>query len=174
MTKSTTGRRQPCKLNITPRAVEELQSIHRAHSSDPSHVMRIDAESQGFSLWIGPEIAGDVVLGSGETYELRISSEQARQMAGEILIIDFWETSPMGPSLIIYREEEPPPHLTAPKSRTTSTASSRRKKGSSVPGARQRPAKAKGEAAAVSGGRKKTLPQKAKTTPAPSPKKVTR
>lgn len=174
MTKSTASRRQPCKLNITPRAVQELRSLQQAHSSDTSHVMRIDAESQGFSLWIGPEIAGDVVLGSAETYQLRVSPEQARQMAGESLIIDFWEAGPMGPCLIVYREGEPPPHLTAPKPKSSGRVSSRREKGSSAAKAKRGPAKERREAAAVSGSRKKSLPKKIKATPARSPKKVTR
>lgn len=128
MPKRGSKRHEPCRVTITPSAAEQLRSIQKEHSSDPSHVMRIEAESQGFSLWLGPEVAGDVALGSEGTYQLRVSPEQAEHMAGENLVVDYWAECPNGARLIIYREEEPPAHLRYPQGRSVRVASERGKK----------------------------------------------
>jgi hypothetical protein len=169
MPRPTSRRPKHCRLSVTLGAAEQLRAIQQGQSSDPSHVMRLEAESQGFSLWLGPEVAGDVVLGSEETYQLRVSPEQARYMAGENLIVDYWEASPMGPCLIVYREDEPPPHLRSPRRRHTRVESGRRKKNGSPmpPGRVARTA----EPDAHSGYRKRTAPGKRKTTRPTSPTK---
>ncbi len=168
MPRPTSRRPKPCRLSITLRAAEQLRAIQQGQSSDPSHVMRIEAESQGFSLWLGPEVAGDVVLGSEETYQLRASPEQAEYMAGENLIVDYWEASPMGPCLIVYREDEPPPQLGSAKRRHTRVESGPREKNGSL----MRPHRARtAEPDAHSGRRKRTAPGKRRTTRPTSPKK---
>jgi len=133
MSKRTGKRSRECQLTVTVKAAEQLRIIQQGNTADPSHVMRMEAESEGFSLWLGPEVAGDAVLGTKETYQLRVSPDQAEHMAGENLTIDFWEDSPRGPCLIIYREEEPPPHLRTPRIRRTRTASRGSKKSTGRP-----------------------------------------
>ena len=129
MPRSRSKASKSCNVSITPGAAEQLRAIQKEYSSDPAHVLRIEAESQGFSLWLGPEVAGDVIVGSEDTYQLRVSSEQAEHMAGENLIVDFWRDCSAGPRLIIYREEEPPPHLRSPRGHSGKAESGRQKKG---------------------------------------------
>mgnify|MGYP001065202451 CR=1 FL=1 len=172
MPKRTRRRTEPCRLNITPKAVEQLRSIQQENSSDPSHVMRLEAESEGFSLWLGPEVAGDRVLGSEETYQLRVSPEQAAHMAGENLIIDLWDGSPVGPCLIVYREEEPPPHLKPSRIRRASQSSpSGKQKRSLTPGSQRRKT---AKTTARPGGTKRTASKKVTGTRTGAPKKGNR
>jgi hypothetical protein len=95
-------------LTITERAAQELKAILAAKATDPSHVLRIDTENDGFSLWLGPEVKGDSLMGSEETVILRVSPELNRFMVKASLIIDCRDTTD-GPRLIVYHEGDPPP-----------------------------------------------------------------
>ena len=95
-------------LTITERAAQELKAILAAKATDPSHVMRIDTENDGFSLWLGPEVKGDSRVGSEETIILRVSPDLKKFLVKASLIIDCQDT-PDGPRLIVYHEGDPPP-----------------------------------------------------------------
>lgn len=95
-------------LTITERAAQELKAILAAKATDPSHVLRIDTENDGFSLWLGPEVKGDSLMGSEETVILRVSPELNRFLMKASVIIDCRDT-PDGPRLIVYHEGDPPP-----------------------------------------------------------------
>jgi uncharacterized protein YqkB len=95
-------------LTITERAAQELKAIMAAKATDPSHVMRIDTENDGCSLWLGPEVKGDSRVGSEETIILRVSPDLKKFLVKASLIIDCRDTSD-GPRLIVYHEGDPPP-----------------------------------------------------------------
>jgi hypothetical protein len=106
-------------LTITQRAAEELRAITSANAADPSHVLRIDTESDGFSLWLGPEMEGDTVAGSEDTVLLRVSPELSEYLVEASVIIDCRESTD-GPRLVVYREDEPQLHASPPKPRRRS------------------------------------------------------
>lgn len=58
------AKKAKCTVTITQRAAQELKSIQVANAKDEQHVLRIDTESEGFSLWLGPEQEGDTLVGS--------------------------------------------------------------------------------------------------------------
>ncbi len=95
-------------LTITPRAAEELKAIQAANARDASHVLRIDTEGDGFSLWLGPEKAGDFPVGSEETVALRASPESKEILAGTEVVIDCVDGEDGQPRLIVYPKHEPP------------------------------------------------------------------
>jgi hypothetical protein len=106
-------------LTITQRAAEELRAITSANAADSSHVLRIDTESDGFSLWLGPEMEGDTVAGSEDTVLLRVSPELSEYLVEASVIIDCRESTD-GPRLVVYREDEPQLHASPPKPRRRS------------------------------------------------------
>lgn len=106
-------------LTITQRAAEELRVITAANAADSSHVLRIDTESDGFSLWLGPEMEGDTVAGSKDTVLLRVSPELSRFLVEASVVIDCRDSAD-GPRLVVYREDEPQPDTSAPKPRRRS------------------------------------------------------
>ena len=109
-------------LTITDSAAQELKTILAAKTTDPSHVLRIDTENDGFSLWLGPEVKGDSRMGSEETIILRVSPELKRFLVKASVIIDCRDT-PDGPRLIVYHEDDPPPPVSPvkkPRRRSTS------------------------------------------------------
>ena len=111
-------------LTITERAAQELKAILAAKATDPSHVMRIDTENDGFSLWLGPEVKGDSRVGSEETIILRVSPDLKKFLVKASLIIDCRDT-PDGPRLIVYHEDDPPPPEAPAKPRRRSASTSR-------------------------------------------------
>ena len=108
-------------LTITERAAQELKAILAAKATDTSHVMRIDTENDGFSLWLGPEVKGDSRVGSEETIILRVSPDLNKFLVKASLIIDCRDT-PDGPRLIVYHEDDPPPPVSPAKPRRRSTS----------------------------------------------------
>ncbi len=107
-------------VKITQRAAKELKAIQAANARDESHVLRIDTESEGFSLWLGPEQDGDTVVGSEDTMLLRASPDLTKFLVETSVIIDCIDCEE-GTRLIVYPEDEVPPELSKPK-RTRSTA----------------------------------------------------
>lgn len=106
-------------LTITQRAAEELRVITAANAADASHVLRIDTESGGFSLWLGPEMEGDTVAGSEDTVLLRVSPELSKFLVEASVVIDCRDSAD-GPRLVVYREDEPQLDASAPKPRRRS------------------------------------------------------
>jgi hypothetical protein len=94
-------------VKIMPRAAEQLKAIQATHSNDPAHVLRIDTEPEGFSLWLGPEVADDTVVGSEDTVLLRASPELTKFLVETSVIIDCMDHEE-GLRLIVYPEDDPP------------------------------------------------------------------
>ena len=101
-------------VKITRRAADELAAIQAANSRDDAHVLRIESESEGFSLWLGPEQEGDTVVGSEDTMLLRATPELTRYLRKTSVIIDCMDHE-NGLRLIVYPEGEPPPELATAK-----------------------------------------------------------
>jgi Fe-S cluster assembly iron-binding protein IscA len=113
-------------VKITQRAAEELKAIQAANAKDKKHVLRIDTESEGFSLWLGPEQKGDTWVGSEDTVLLRATPDLTRFLKETSVVIDCMD-HPDGMRLIVYPEDEPPPELSKPK-KTRRTAKKPNKK----------------------------------------------
>lgn len=92
-------------LTITESAVRELRAILEANAAHPGHVLRIDTECDGFSIWLGPEVEGDIVAGSEDTVLLRVSPELSRFLVEASVIIDCRQSTE-GPRLVVYHEED--------------------------------------------------------------------
>ena len=92
-------------LTVTERAGQELKGILSAHATDPKHVLRIEANAQGFNLWIGEVVEGDAVVGSQETAVLHVAPELGQALERISMVIDMVETNE-GPHLVIYRGDE--------------------------------------------------------------------
>ena len=97
-------------MKITPRAARELKAIQSASARDETHVLRIESEAEGFSLWLGPEQEGDTVVGSEETMLLRATPELTRYLRKTCVVIDCMDYED-SLRLIVYPEGEPPPEL---------------------------------------------------------------
>ncbi len=97
-------------VKITTHAARELRAIQTANARDETHVLRIESEAEGFSLWLGPEQEGDTVVGSEETILLRATPELTRYLRKTCVIIDCMEYEE-GLRLIVYPEGEPPPQF---------------------------------------------------------------
>ena len=92
-------------LTVTERAGQELKGILSAHATDPKHVLRIEANAQGFNLWIGEVVEGDAVVGSQETAVLHVAPELGQTLERMSVIIDMVDTNE-GPHLVINRGDE--------------------------------------------------------------------
>ena len=92
-------------LTVTESAGQELKGILSAHATDPKHVLRIEANDQGFNLWIGEVVEGDAVVGSQETAVLHVAPELGQALERISMVIDMVETNE-GPHLVIYRGDE--------------------------------------------------------------------
>jgi hypothetical protein len=92
-------------LTITDDAVRELRAVLEANAVHPGHVLRIDTESDGFSIWLGPEMEGDTLAGSEDTVLLRVSPELSHYLVDVSVIIDCRQSAD-GPRLVVYREDE--------------------------------------------------------------------
>jgi len=103
-------------LNITQRAAQEMRAVLVANVTNPGHVLRIDTECDGFSVWLGPEVEGDCLMGSEDTLLVRVSPELSMLLGEVSVIIDCME-SPDGSRLVVYREDEPQLQATRPKPR---------------------------------------------------------
>ena len=101
-------------VKITQRAAETLKAIQAVNATDEKHVLRIDAEGEGYGLWLGPEQNGDTVVCSEETVLLRATPELAKLFRKTCMVIDCIEHEE-GPRLIVYPEDDPPPELSKPK-----------------------------------------------------------
>jgi hypothetical protein len=62
-------------VKITQRAAETLKAIQAVNATDEKHVLRIDTEADGYSLWLGPEQKGDTVVCSEDTVLLRATPD---------------------------------------------------------------------------------------------------
>jgi Fe-S cluster assembly iron-binding protein IscA len=113
-------------VKITQRAAEELKAIQAANAKDEKHVLRIDTEEEGFSLWLGPEQEGDTVVGSEDTVLLRATPDLTKFLKKTSVVVDCMDHEE-GPRLIVYPEDEPPPELAKPK-KTRRTAKKPTKK----------------------------------------------
>ena len=101
-------------VKITQRAAETLKAIQAVNATDEKHVLRIDAEGEGYGLWLGPEQKGDTVVCSEETVLLRATPELAKLFRKTSMVIDCLDHEE-GPRLIVYPEDDPPPELSRPK-----------------------------------------------------------
>lgn len=99
---------------ITQRAVETLKAIQAVHATDEKHVLRIDIEAEGYSLWLGPKQKGDTVVCSEDTVLLRATPDVTRLFRKTSMVIDCMNHEE-GPRLIVYPEDDPPPELSKPK-----------------------------------------------------------
>jgi hypothetical protein len=115
------AKKPKCTVNITERAAQELKAIQAANAKDEKHVLRIDTESEGFSLWLGPEQEGDTLIGSEDTVLLRATPELTKFLVETSVVIDCMD-HPDGMRLIVYPEDEPPPEMSKPKKKTRPTA----------------------------------------------------
>lgn len=106
-------------LTITDDAVSELRAILEANAAHPGHVLRIDTECDGFSIWLGPEMEGDSLAGSEDTVLLRVSPELSDYLVDVSVIIDCRQSTD-GPRLVVYREDE-----LSPGKRTSSRVGSK-------------------------------------------------
>ncbi len=99
-------------VRITARAARELRGIQAANSRDETHVLRIEIESEGYGVWLGPEQDEDTVVGSEDTILLRATPELTRYLRRTSVVIDCvdYEDSQR---LIVYPEGQPPPELLA-------------------------------------------------------------
>ena len=82
------AKKAKCTVTITKRAAQELKSIQAANAKDEQHVLRIDTESEGFSLWLGPEQEGDTLVGSEDTVILRATPELTKFLVQTSVVID--------------------------------------------------------------------------------------
>jgi hypothetical protein len=101
-------------VKITRRAAETLKAIQAVNATDEKHVLRIDAEGEGYGLWLGPEQKGDTVVGSEDTMFLRLTPDLTKLFRKTSMVIDCLDHEE-GPRLIVYPEDDPPPELSRPK-----------------------------------------------------------
>jgi hypothetical protein len=101
-------------VKITRRAAETLKAIQAVNATDEKHVLRIDAEGEGYGLWLGPEQKGDTVVGSDNTMFLRLTPDLTKLFRKTSMVIDCLDHEE-GPRLIVYPEDDPPPELSRPK-----------------------------------------------------------
>jgi Fe-S cluster assembly iron-binding protein IscA len=108
-------------VTITQRAAQELRAIQATNAKEEQHVLRIDTESEGFSLWLGPEQEEDTLVGSEDTVLLRATPELTKFLEETSVVIDCMD-HPDGMRLIVYPEDEPPPEVSKPRKKTRPTA----------------------------------------------------
>jgi hypothetical protein len=101
-------------VKITRRAAETLKAIQAVNATDEKHVLRIDAEGEGYGLWLGPEQKGDTVVCSEDTVLLRATPDLTKFFRKTSMVIDCMDHEE-GPRLIVYPEDDPPPELSKPK-----------------------------------------------------------
>ena len=101
-------------VKITRSAAETLKAIQAVNATDEKHVLRIDAEGDGYGLWLGPEQKGDTVVGSEDTMFLRLTPDLTKLFRKTSMVIDCMDHEE-GPRLIVYPEDDPPPELSKPE-----------------------------------------------------------
>jgi hypothetical protein len=101
-------------VKITQRAAEMLKAVQAVNATDEKHVLRIDIEGDGYSLWLGPEQKGDTVVCSEDTVLLRATPDLTKFFRKTSMVIDCMDHEE-GPRLIVYPEDDPPPELSKPK-----------------------------------------------------------
>ena len=109
-----TTKKRTDMVKITQRAAESLKAIQAVNATDETHVLRIDAEGEGYGLWLGPEQKGDTVVCSEETVLLRATPDLTKLFRKTSMVIDCLDHEE-GPRLIVYPEDDPPPELSKPK-----------------------------------------------------------
>jgi hypothetical protein len=114
------AKKAKCTVTITQRAAQELKSIQAANAKDEQHVLRIDTESEGFSLWLGPEQEGDTLVGSEDTVILRASPDLTKFLVRTSVVIDCMD-HPDGIRLVVYAEGDHPPEVSKPRKKTRRT-----------------------------------------------------
>jgi len=121
-------------LTITEDAVRELRAILESSAAHAGHVLRIDTECDGFSIWLGPEMEGDTLAGSEDTLLLRVSPELSQYLVEASVIIDCRQSTE-GPRLVVYHEEDlavgkrPPGRASRARTRTKSSGKPKAKDG---------------------------------------------
>jgi len=88
-------------LTVTERAAQELKGILEAHAVEPEQVLRLVRETQGFSLRLDKEGAGDEVVESEGATILLIDEQLGPIVDGAV--VDCIDT-PEGPRLTITKE----------------------------------------------------------------------
>jgi Fe-S cluster assembly iron-binding protein IscA len=88
-------------LTVTERAAQELKGILEAHAVEPEQVLRLVRETQGFSLRLDKEGAGDEVVESEGATILLIDEQLSPIVDGAV--VDCIDT-PEGPRLTITKE----------------------------------------------------------------------
>jgi len=101
-------------VKVTQRAAETLKAIQAANATDEKHMLRIDIEGEGYSLWLGPAQKGDTVVCDEDTVLLRATPDLTRLFKKTSMVIDCFDHEE-GPRLIVYPEDDPPPELSEPK-----------------------------------------------------------
>jgi len=101
-------------VKITRRAAETLKAIQTINATDETHVLRIDAEGEGYGLWLGPEQKGDTVVCGEDTVLLRATPDLTKLFKKTSMVIDCFDHEE-GPWLIVYPEDDPPPELSKPR-----------------------------------------------------------
>ena len=101
-------------VKITQRAAETLKAIQAVNTTDEKHVLRIDIEGEGYSLWLGPEQKMDTVVCSEDTVLLRATPDVTKLFRKTSMVIDCMDHEE-GPRLIVYPMDDPPPELSKPK-----------------------------------------------------------
>ena len=91
------------RLVITEQAVQELKDVRTTHAGDEQHVLRIDSQSDGLSLSVGPRQGGDCLIGSEATLLLHASAEVVRLLEERSMVIHCIDDR-----LIIYAEDDLP------------------------------------------------------------------
>ena len=101
-------------VKITRSAAETLKAIQAVNTTDEKHVLRIDIEGEGYSLWLGPEQKMDTVVCSEDTVLLRATPDVTKLFRKTSMVIDCMDHEE-GPRLIVYPMDDPPPELSKPK-----------------------------------------------------------
>ena len=109
-----TTKRAMDMVKITQRAAETLKAIQAVNTTDEKHVLRIDIEGEGYSLWLGPEQKMDTVVCSEDTVLLRATPDVTKLFRKTSMVIDCMDHEE-GPRLIVYPMDDPPPELSKPK-----------------------------------------------------------
>lgn len=97
-------------VTVTQRAAKELKSIQAANAKEKHHVLRIDIEGDGYSLWLGPEQKEDTIICGKDTVLLRATPDVTSLFKKTSMVIDFMDHED-GPRLIVHPEDDPPPEL---------------------------------------------------------------
>lgn len=91
------------RLAVTERAARQLRDVRETHISNERDVLRIDSESDGLSLSVGPRQEGDCLVGSEDTIVLHASAEAVHLLEERSMVMHCIDGR-----LIIYAEDDGP------------------------------------------------------------------